>query len=154
MADDFTELLKINDLKRSHAEAKLNQVLSKVRALEAQQNAIQAKLQDAKDKMTSDTNHSELSESFLPVSLSDMGVFEQWELAQIAKLKTLSEKIRALDPELAEVKAALKTLIVREDTLSALAKTARTERRQAFDDKTAEATQALWLTTLRKKGRA
>lgn len=149
MADDFTDLLKINGLKRTHAEAALNKVLNKVREFETQREAIQTRIQAAKNKLELDAKTSDFT-----ISLSDMGVFEQWELAQIAQMKILSEKIRGLEPELKDLKAALKILIVREDTLSALAKTAQIERRQAFDDKTAEATQTLWITSLHKKGKA
>lgn len=149
MADDFTDLLKINGLKRTHAEAALNKVLNKVREFETQREAIQTRIQAAKNKLELDAKTSDFT-----LSLFDMGVFEQWELAQIAQMKILSEKIRGLEPELKDLKAALKILIVREDTLSALAKTAQIERRQAFDDKTAEATQTLWITSLHKKGKA
>lgn len=149
MADDFTELLKINGLKRTHAEAELNKVLNKVREYETQQEAIQASVQAAKKKLKLDARHSDFT-----VSLSDMDVFAQWESAQIAKVSSLTEKIRALQPELNDLKAALKILIVREDTLSALAKTAQRDRRLTFDNKTAESTQALWITSLRKKGKA
>jgi|GEM_PF-6684223 len=146
MSDDFTELLKINNLKRTHAEAALNHVLNKIRRLEAQKVSIEKAVQDARDKAVAQGHETDSNTSFL-----DIGLLEQWEASQKLKIKALNIEISALQPELSELQGALKILIVREDTLADLSKTYRSERRQAFDDKAAQVTQDLWLTTNRKK---
>ncbi len=154
---DFIALLRINTLKRTHAEGALNQVLRQIRALEDEIKAVQDCVITAHEKLLAGSANSlqndKVSES-QDAFFYNIGVFERWETQQRMKAGQISQKIETLQPELERLKSDLKVLIVREDTLRALAKADHAERRRVFDDKTAQTTQDLWLTTERKSGRA
>lgn len=149
MADDIAPLIKINGLKRRRAERDLAQHASIIKKIETQIQSLELKGQDARQSLISKTGQRTADDATL---LADFRALELWEVGQDARIAELRAHLKSLDPELTRLKEALKVLIVREDTLSALSAKARVNRRQTYEQKSAQATQDLWITLQRKGG--